>query len=173
MPVLSNPKHERFAQELAQGKTADQAYVLAGYKENRFNASRLKTNEHILRRVEEFVQAGAEKAGVTVDRIIAELATLGFSNMADYMRVGPDGDPTLDFTELTRDQTSALHEVTVETSKVPGDKEGREVQKVKFKLYDKRAALVDLGKHLGMFSDKVEHSGSLTIRQEDALAALK
>ena len=39
-------------------------------------------------------------------------------------------------------------------------------------LHDINAKL-DLGKHLGMFSDKVEHSGSLTIRQEDALAALK
>lgn len=114
----------------------------------------------------------AEKAGVTVERIITELATLGFSNMADYMRVGPEGDPTLDFSALSRDQASALHEVTVETSKVPGDKEGREVQKVKFRLYDKRAALVDLGKHLGMFSDKLVHSGSVTIRQEDALADL-
>jgi phage terminase small subunit len=35
MPVLSNPKHERFAQELAKGKTADEAYQLAGCKPNR------------------------------------------------------------------------------------------------------------------------------------------
>ena len=33
MPTLQNPRHERFAQELAAGKTADAAYVLAGYKE--------------------------------------------------------------------------------------------------------------------------------------------
>ena len=42
MPTLRNPRHERFAQELATGKTADAAYVLAGYKENRSNAARLK-----------------------------------------------------------------------------------------------------------------------------------
>jgi hypothetical protein len=35
MPTLQNPRHERFAQELVIGKTADAAYVLAGYRANR------------------------------------------------------------------------------------------------------------------------------------------
>jgi phage terminase small subunit len=35
MPTLRNARHERFAQELAIGKTADAAYVLAGYRANR------------------------------------------------------------------------------------------------------------------------------------------
>lgn len=30
MPALDNPRHERFAQELAKGKTADEAYQTAG-----------------------------------------------------------------------------------------------------------------------------------------------
>jgi hypothetical protein len=32
MAALLNAKHERFAQELAKGKTADEAYQIAGYK---------------------------------------------------------------------------------------------------------------------------------------------
>jgi hypothetical protein len=67
MPVLKNPKHERFAQELAKGKTADEAYIIAGYAENRFNASRLKTNEYILHRIEEILSSAAESAEVTID----------------------------------------------------------------------------------------------------------
>jgi phage terminase small subunit len=51
MPALENPKHERFAQELAKGKTADEAYVIAGYKRNRGNASTLKQDQSILARV--------------------------------------------------------------------------------------------------------------------------
>ena len=31
MPLLDNPKHEIFAQELAKGTTADEAYARAGY----------------------------------------------------------------------------------------------------------------------------------------------
>jgi phage terminase small subunit len=33
--------------------------------------------------------------------------------VADYMKPGPDGDPYLDFSALTRDQTAAMREVTV------------------------------------------------------------
>jgi phage terminase small subunit len=34
VPVLSNPKHERFAQELAKGSSASAAYVVAGYSKS-------------------------------------------------------------------------------------------------------------------------------------------
>ena len=37
--------------------------------------------------------------------------------------------------------------------------EAREVRRVKFKLADKRAALVDIGRHLGMFPNRTELSG--------------
>lgn len=62
MPVLKNARHERFAQELAKGKTADEAYVIAGYVENRKNAARLKANEGIRARIEEILARVAEKA---------------------------------------------------------------------------------------------------------------
>ena len=47
VPTLRNPRHERFAHELAAGQTADAAYVLAGYRENRSNAARLNANREI------------------------------------------------------------------------------------------------------------------------------
>jgi len=53
---------ERFAQALAQGKTANEAYALAGYKGNDGNASRLKGNERISARVQEIVGSAAERA---------------------------------------------------------------------------------------------------------------
>jgi phage terminase small subunit len=37
MGILINPRHECFAQALAQGKTANEAYALAGYKANEGN----------------------------------------------------------------------------------------------------------------------------------------
>jgi hypothetical protein len=39
MGPLANQRHECFAQALAQGKSAAEAYVLAGYKANAGNAS--------------------------------------------------------------------------------------------------------------------------------------
>jgi hypothetical protein len=72
MPILS-PKHEKFAQLLAQQKTAREAYVLSGYKDNRHNAARLKSSEHIKARVLEICTAGAKSAEITVASLIEEL----------------------------------------------------------------------------------------------------
>ena len=163
MAALKNARHERFAQELAKGKTADEAYKVAGYKPQASNASRLMRNDKIRARVDEILGKAAQKVGVTVERVVAELAKIGFANMRDYMRPDAGGDPYLDFSALTRDQAAALSEVSVEDFKDGRGDEARDVRRVKFKLHDKRAALVDLGKHLGMFTDKVEHSGSIDL----------
>lgn len=157
--MLKNQRHERFAQLLAEGLTADEAYIQAGYKANRGNAVRLKANESISDRVAEILGAAAERAEVSIALVLEELAKLGFANMLDYMRTGPDADPYLDFSALTRDQAAALSEVTVEDFKDGRGDDARDVRRVKFKLSDKRAALVDIGKHLGMFPNKHEHTG--------------
>jgi phage terminase small subunit len=159
VPILSNPKHEIFAQQVAQGASAISAYVTAGYSKNDSNASRLSGNDKVRARIAELLNEGAAKAGVSIQRVVEELAKIGFANMADYMKVGIDGDPYLDFSELNRDHSAALVEVTVEDFKEGRGADARDVRRVKFKLADKRAALVDLGKHLGMFKDRVEHSG--------------
>ncbi|QYJ00763.1 hypothetical protein KUV46_15750 [Thalassovita mediterranea] len=62
MTALKNGKWEKFAQGLAKGKTADEAYEAAGYKPNRGNAARLKANESILKRVAEIQERVSEKA---------------------------------------------------------------------------------------------------------------
>jgi hypothetical protein len=53
MGILKNPRHELFAQELAKGKSASEAYTLAGYKACRQNASRLSSHDDIKARVTE------------------------------------------------------------------------------------------------------------------------
>jgi phage terminase small subunit len=72
MPVLKNARHERFAQALAKGMTADEAYKEAGFKPNRGNAATLKANQSISKRVTELQAKVAEKAKWTAaDRIAA------------------------------------------------------------------------------------------------------
>jgi phage terminase small subunit len=70
--VLHSPRHERFAQELAKGKTADEAYRVAGYKPSRPHASRLAANGNIRGRVAELQAIGAEEEALTVKSLIAE-----------------------------------------------------------------------------------------------------
>lgn len=152
------PKQERFVAEYLIDLNATQAAIRAGYS--------AKTAEQqgyqLLQKtsVSEFLQARqaelAKTHGVTVDNIVKELAKLGFSNMQDYMRTTHDGDPFFDLADLSRDQAAALSEVTVEDFKDGRGDDARDVRRIKFKLADKRSALVDLGKHLGMFTDKSE-----------------
>jgi phage terminase small subunit len=73
MAVLDNPKHEAFAQALAKGCTADEAYQLAGYAENRGNAIRLKANERIQSRLAELQEIAAERVVVTREWVLARL----------------------------------------------------------------------------------------------------
>lgn len=73
MPILDNARHERFAQGLAKGLTADAAYTEAGYTPNRKNASRLKTDEDIQRRVEELQSRATEGIIVTKQWLIEQL----------------------------------------------------------------------------------------------------
>lgn len=71
--TLSNTRHEKFAQELAQGRSADEAYKLAGFKAHRGNASRLSANENILRRVSELQFKAALKVEASVEGLATEL----------------------------------------------------------------------------------------------------
>lgn len=156
MPVLSNAKHELFAQGLAEGKTADEAYIAAGYTENRGNASRLKANENIMKRVDEILGASAERVEITKARVLEELGKIGFS---DIRKVFTETGSLRRIEDLDDDAAACLSAVEVVTRKVPGGDSDEVEHVAKIKLWDKRAALVDIGKHLGMFTEKHEHTG--------------
>ena len=100
------------------------------------------------------------KLAIDKERVLTELAKLAFANMADYIEIGADGQPRLDLSALTRDQSAAIHELVVET-RTETREEGPPavIVKTRFKLADKRGPLVDLGRHLGLFKERVEHSG--------------
>lgn len=170
MPL--NLKHQRFVAEYLVDKNATQAALRAGYsaKTAYSQGQRLLKNVEVAEVISSKAEKQVEKLEITAERVLRELALIGFANMEDYMRVGDDGDPYLDFSALTRDQAAALQEVTVEDFKEGRGENARDVRKVKFKLADKRAALVDLGRHLALFTDKIDHSGivTLNVTSEDA-----
>jgi hypothetical protein len=76
MPALLNPKHELFVQGLFQGMTADAAYEAAGFSPNRGNATRLKANESIVKRLAELQKVGQAKALLTLEAHMKELEQL-------------------------------------------------------------------------------------------------
>lgn len=160
--MAPTPKQARFVAEYLIDLNASQAAIRAGYSKKTagaIGAENLKKPE-IASAIAERQRKLSGKLEITQEAVLSELAKIGFANMSDYMKVGLDGDPYLDFGSLSRDQTAALVEVTVEDFKDGRGEDARDVRKVKFKLADKRAALVDLGKHLGLFTEHaaVDHT---------------
>jgi phage terminase small subunit len=70
MPALKNPRRERLAQFLAQGKTTGDAYELAGYKRNASNASHMARNKEITNRLTEINNETLER-----ERKVTAIAT--------------------------------------------------------------------------------------------------
>lgn len=151
--------HLRFAREYLTDLNAAKAYRRAGFKCSDKVVTACASRLLATANVQSFIQAEmakrAKRTDITADRVLAELALIGFANMADYMRI-VDSDPVIDLSGMTREQAAAISEVTVEDFKDGRGADARDVRRIKFKLSDKRAALVDIGKHLGMFKDKGE-----------------
>lgn len=73
MPALTNPRHERFAQELASGKSQSEAYQLAGYEPSEPNASRLTRNDKVQARVAELQERSAAKIMLSREWVLEQL----------------------------------------------------------------------------------------------------
>lgn len=73
MPVLKNTKHEAFAQHVAKGHSATDAYEKAGFAGHRSSASRLLTKANISARIKELQAKAAERAIVTIEDIARQL----------------------------------------------------------------------------------------------------
>lgn len=70
---LKNPKHEIFAQELANGENATQAYRNAGFADSRANACRLQQDERVRQRVNELMEQRARRHDKATEKAISEL----------------------------------------------------------------------------------------------------
>jgi len=144
MPVLNNSRHEIFANVIARGETISRAYVLAGYKENDANATNLSRLPHIAERIQEIKGRAADRAQVTAERVLRELARLGFADITEAVSVSRGKVKIKDTKDLDPDLRAAIAEIRA----------GRDGTVVKF--HDKVAALEKLGKHLGMFKDSLD-----------------
>ena len=120
MPPLNHVRHERFAQEVALGKTGAAAWQIASGKRSVAYASAVGRRSDVSARLAELKaeqQALHKKAAldaaarfeVTIERIAGELARIAFANLADYVKFGPDGVPRTDFSKLTFDQSAASY----------------------------------------------------------------
>lgn len=148
-----NTKQAMFVKEYMVDLNATQAAIRAGYAERTAYSQGQRLLKHVeiqaeLRRQMKKREARLE---ITQDMVVNELAKIGFANLGDYVSFTGDGDPFVDVSGMTRDQSAALSEITIDDYMDGRGEDARQVKRVKIKLCDKRSALVDVGKHLGMF----------------------
>ena len=145
-----NPKQQRFCEEYLIDLNATQAAIRAGYSVKTANeqGARLLVNVSVSREIERLQAVQSRRTGITADRVIRELAKIAF---VDPDRVINADDGTIK-ADATDEDKAAIQGVKVKrSSSMNGDSFENEVR-----LYDKTKALELLGKHLGLFTDKVD-----------------
>lgn len=171
-----NDRQKRFCDEYLVDLNATQAAIRAGYtsKYANTNAFKLLQNTAIKEYIQQRQNERSERTEITQDMVLRELAIIAFSNAADYANVvekqamaevegtmipllDEEGNPQMYRTvepvltaDLTEDQKKALAVI----------KKGRDGFEIK--PYDKVRALELLGKHLGMFTEKVDLTGQVS-----------
>lgn len=148
---LKNRQYEAFCQfyHCRNPKNATQAAKDAKYSEKtaRTKGSQLLTVIDIKGRLDWLSREVAEKCGVTAERVVAELAKIGFSNLKNYV---DDDNAIRSITTLPDEVTAAVKSIQTSIRHDSGESDGY-TEKVKIDLHDKKGALVDLGRHLGIF----------------------
>lgn len=151
-----NAKQQRFVDEYLIDLNATQAAIRAGYSEKTAGSvghENLQKPE-IATAIHNAMAARSVRTEITQDMVMQELALIGFSNMLDYIHITPEGDAFVDLSQLSRDKAAAITDLTVEDFTDSRGECSRDVRRTKIKLSDKRRALVDIGKHLGMFVER-------------------
>lgn len=151
-------KQKIFADEYLIDLNATRAYKEAYPKIKkdetaRANSSRMLTNANVASYIEKRMKDREKRTEITQDMVLKELAKIGFADVTDFVSIEDKG---------------TYKAVQVKTTdEMPGDKLGaiagikEGANGIEIKLNDKGKALELIGRHLGMFKDKLEVSGTL------------
>ncbi|MNO36208.1 Terminase small subunit [compost metagenome] len=174
-------KQKRFIEEYLIDLNATRAYKAAGYSVKSDNAAaveghKLLRNPKIASEVQKSMDDRSERTKITADKVLQEFAKIGFAKITDYLKVNT-AERVVDYKEdedeegnITRrpifDMVQSVE--IFDTDEVDSIKMDAvaEITETKYgislKLHDKVSALEKIGRHLGMFKDKIEHSGGVS-----------
>ena len=151
-----NDMQMRFVNEYLIDFNAAAAAKRAGYKAHSAGSQgpRLLENEKVRSYLKKQIDKRAKRTEITADRVLQEIANIAFANSDDFVRIeeGKFGKTVkiLASKDIPEDKKAA----------VAGVKEG--ANGIEVKLNDKVKALELVGKHLGMFNDKLDVSGNVS-----------
>ena len=160
-----NPQRELFCQEYLKDLNATKAAERAKYsKKTAYSiGQRLLKIVEVQRRIQKLKKKREERTQVTQDRVVRELALIGFSDLANYIDIDPNTGAirAKGFEEMPAEESRALQSIK-EDRVIKEDAKGDKVtvyDKVSFKTHDKIRALEILARHLGMLVERHEVTG--------------
>lgn len=152
-------KQKLFCEEYLIDLNATQSAIRAGYSPNsaRQIADENLSKPDISNYIEQALAERSKRTGINQDRVIRELARIAFVKITDV--ANNDGSIKRNASD---DDLATIESVKVESSSTDtGYSEKREV-----KLASKMKALELLGKHLGMWNDKLNVNLNLPVFME-------
>lgn len=161
-PPGYTPKKEAFVRAFMITRNKSEAYRRAYSTINMKqqvvwnNAYMLFQDGYVSARIAEEEQKAAAKHGVTVDRIVAEYAKIGFSDIRNVVKWGEgiavadeDGNERIVHGVSLVPSDGLDPDVSAAIAEITQTRDGS----LKIKLHDKKGALDSLGKHLNMFKE--------------------
>lgn len=166
------PQQQRFVDEYLIDLNATQAAIRAGYSEDTAYSQGGRLLKHVEagKAIADAMAERSVRTRVTADRVLTELARIGFSdirsvvawraNVTETDKVDEDGVPeTRSYNEVELIGSDIIdHDAAAAIAEISQSKDGA----LKIKMHNKVAALTEMGKHLGV-SQKIEHDGKVEI----------
>ncbi|MPM95807.1 hypothetical protein SDC9_142962 [bioreactor metagenome] len=158
-------KQQRFVEEYLIDLNATQAAIRAGYSTESAKEIGCEnlTKPNIKEAIDREMAERSKRTGINADRIIQELAKIAFLNPTDVI----DMDEATIRGTSKREDTAAI--ASVKVKRIPTD--NGDIVEREVKTYDKIKALDLLGKHIGLFTDKLKVEGAIPIVIQDDLGA--
>lgn len=153
--VKPTPRQLLFVQEYLVDMQGKAAAVRAGYspRSAKYRAAKLLTRPHVQTLIAQAMAARSKATNITAERVLAEIALVGFADLQDHVETGAKGTKIKPFDQMPDGASRAL-ESLAESHGPSGDR-------VTIKLHDKMKALEMLAKHLGLCKEQVDVSGGM------------
>lgn len=160
-----SPRVELFCQEYVVDRNGTQAAIRTGYspKTAQVQASRLLSNAKVRARINELLEEKSKRTQITSDTVLRELLRIATVDIGEAF---DEAGWLKRLSDIPEDVRRAIAGIEVQEI-FQGDGDEKHIIGIarKVKLSDKIRALELLGKYLKLFTDKVEHSGKVSLEQ--------
>jgi len=175
---ILKPLQRVFVQEYLKDLNATQAAIRAGYskKTAHVQGPRLLGNVSVSEAIYKAQERRAKRTEITQDRVLKELAMVGFADLKHYVSIDPKtGIVTVkDFKDIKNNETRVLKSI----KQTRGTRKGKTGDTLMFdkrqiELNDKMAALKMIGQHLGMFIEHFKVDGRINTDNKLVIEVVK